>query len=169
MSTYTQANLPLSVVTPLGKDHLLLVGLTGQEGLSKLFSFRLDLLAQNSKEVVFDGFDLSMIAGEGMDWIEKFQQYGANYRNWSTRIQQIQRTLMENIQFLQNVLDWSVQRGGLAELRSKQLITRPLETTSDGDRTRYRVMGLVVPAALFLAFGGVWALLRNRRRKSLSL
>lgn len=45
---------PLSVTTPLGPDALLLVGLSGQEGLSRLFSFQLDLVALNSQPVPFD-------------------------------------------------------------------------------------------------------------------
>src|SRR5262245_49143253 len=54
MATYTQANRPLKVTTPLGPDVLLLVGLSGHEGLSQLFSYQLDLLAENGKEVAFD-------------------------------------------------------------------------------------------------------------------
>jgi type VI secretion system secreted protein VgrG len=50
----TQAARPLSVTTPLGKDALLLVGFTGQEALSRLFNFHLDLLAENAKDVAFD-------------------------------------------------------------------------------------------------------------------
>ena len=39
--------------TPLGKDVLLLESFTGQEGLSQLFSFQLELLSENSK-IAFD-------------------------------------------------------------------------------------------------------------------
>jgi type VI secretion system secreted protein VgrG len=44
---YTQENRLLSVTTPLGEDVLLLRGLTGQEGLSQLFHFGLDLASEN--------------------------------------------------------------------------------------------------------------------------
>jgi type VI secretion system secreted protein VgrG len=54
MSTYTQGNRPISVNTPLGKDVFLLVGFTGEESISKLFNFRLELLAENKKEIAFD-------------------------------------------------------------------------------------------------------------------
>jgi type VI secretion system secreted protein VgrG len=54
MGTYTQANRAMKVTTPLGPDTLLLVGFTGHEGLSQLFHYQLDLLAENSKEVAFD-------------------------------------------------------------------------------------------------------------------
>lgn len=54
MPTYVQADRPLAVATPLGKDVLLLVGITGHEGLSQLFSFQLDLMAENKTDVAFD-------------------------------------------------------------------------------------------------------------------
>ena len=44
---YTQDNRFIGVDTPLGKDVLLLSGLTGSEGISRLFSFELDLLSEN--------------------------------------------------------------------------------------------------------------------------
>jgi len=54
MPDYTQANRPLAVVTPLGEDVLLLVGLNGHEAISQLFSFQLDLLAEDRSKVKFD-------------------------------------------------------------------------------------------------------------------
>src|SRR6266404_691697 len=54
MPTYTQDNRPLSVKTPLGKDVLLLVGITSHEAISQLFTFRLDLLAEDASKVKFE-------------------------------------------------------------------------------------------------------------------
>jgi type VI secretion system secreted protein VgrG len=54
MATYVQADRPMTVITPLGKDALLLVGFSGQEAISQLFAFHLDLLAENKTEVAFD-------------------------------------------------------------------------------------------------------------------
>lgn len=54
MVTYTQANRPMKVTTPLGPDTLLLIGFHGQEGLSQLFHYQLDLIAENGKDVAFD-------------------------------------------------------------------------------------------------------------------
>lgn len=54
MSTYTQDNRPLSVTTPLGKDVLLLIGVSGHEAISQLFHFELDLLAEDANKVKFD-------------------------------------------------------------------------------------------------------------------
>ena len=44
---YTQENRLIAIDTPLGKDVLLLAGFNGTEGLSRLFSFELDMLSEN--------------------------------------------------------------------------------------------------------------------------
>lgn len=54
MATYLQADRPLVVSTPLGKDAMLLVGFSGREGISELFHFELDLLAEDDTKVAFD-------------------------------------------------------------------------------------------------------------------
>ncbi|MGE5303907.1 MAG: type VI secretion system Vgr family protein [Alphaproteobacteria bacterium] len=51
---YTQENRPMAVTTPLGADKLLLMGFTGQEAVSRLFSFQLDMIAENDTDVAFD-------------------------------------------------------------------------------------------------------------------
>ena len=52
--TYTQDGRPLAVHTPLGKDKLFLIGITGQEAISQLFSFQLELLAEIQTEITFE-------------------------------------------------------------------------------------------------------------------
>jgi type VI secretion system secreted protein VgrG len=42
------------VTTPLGKDVLLLTGFRGQEAISQLFNFQVDLLAESKNEIHFD-------------------------------------------------------------------------------------------------------------------
>jgi type VI secretion system secreted protein VgrG len=54
MPTHTQADAPLSITTPLGKDVLLLTGFRGYEVISQLFNFQLDLLAEVRSEVHFE-------------------------------------------------------------------------------------------------------------------
>ena len=54
MAGYVQADRHLSVETPLGVDVLLLRGLEGAEGLSRLFRFDLDVVAVNGAPVPFD-------------------------------------------------------------------------------------------------------------------
>lgn len=54
MPTYLQADRILKVTTPLGPDTLLLRGLEGQEGLSELYRFRLELATEIGTTVAFD-------------------------------------------------------------------------------------------------------------------
>ncbi|MGE3806027.1 MAG: type VI secretion system Vgr family protein [Gemmataceae bacterium] len=53
MSTFTQADRSLSVATPLGPDAFLLERLVGHEGVSTLFRFQLDLLADANTSIPF--------------------------------------------------------------------------------------------------------------------
>jgi type VI secretion system secreted protein VgrG len=54
MATYVQADRPVVVSTPLGQDVLILVGFNGHEAISQLFTYQLDLLAENKQEIAFD-------------------------------------------------------------------------------------------------------------------
>src|ERR1700756_1714517 len=47
-ANFTQENRLIAIDTPLGKNVLLLQSFTGHEGISRLFSFRADLLSSNS-------------------------------------------------------------------------------------------------------------------------
>src|SRR4051812_8957721 len=54
MGKYSQSNQPMSVTTPLGADALLLEGFSGNESISGLFRFELELLAESATTVGFD-------------------------------------------------------------------------------------------------------------------
>ena len=54
MPKFTQADRPITVTTPLGPDVLLLNGFSGHEGISQLFRFELDLLAEFGNDVRFE-------------------------------------------------------------------------------------------------------------------
>jgi type VI secretion system secreted protein VgrG len=54
MPTYSQANQALQVKTPLAPDALLVTDFRGTEHLSHLFSFELELVADNATQVDFD-------------------------------------------------------------------------------------------------------------------
>jgi type VI secretion system secreted protein VgrG len=53
-TTFSQASQLLQIITPLGPDALHLFGFTGREGISQLFRFQADLLAENRREIAFD-------------------------------------------------------------------------------------------------------------------
>src|SRR5579872_801563 len=54
MPEYLEANRYLYIKTPLGPDDLLLASFAGEEGLSRLFHFELELLAENKTNVPFE-------------------------------------------------------------------------------------------------------------------
>ncbi|MGV8073233.1 MAG: type VI secretion system Vgr family protein [Syntrophobacteraceae bacterium] len=62
---YTQHERSMAIHTPLGRDVLLLAGLSGTEGLSRLFSFDLTLFSENSsisfEEIIGKNVTISMI------------------------------------------------------------------------------------------------------------
>jgi len=51
---FSQENRIIKLNTPLGKDVLLLQGFSGQEAISSLFHFHLELIAENRQNVAFD-------------------------------------------------------------------------------------------------------------------
>ena len=51
---FTQHKRVIKITTPLGPDVLLLAGFSGQEAISSLFQFHLDLLAENRRQINFD-------------------------------------------------------------------------------------------------------------------
>ena len=54
MPKFTQDNRPMRIATPLGKDVLLIRGFDGEEGISRLFCFSLDMFAENGANIAFD-------------------------------------------------------------------------------------------------------------------
>ena len=49
MSSTTQTNQPLALITAAWKDTLLMAGLSGQEGISQLFQFEFEFVVENEK------------------------------------------------------------------------------------------------------------------------
>src|SRR5471030_2229315 len=54
MPTYSQANQAVEVITPLGKDALLITSFHGEEGLSRPFRFQIAMIADAKKDIAFD-------------------------------------------------------------------------------------------------------------------
>ena len=51
---FTQQERPIEIVTPAGKDVLLIRGFTGEETISTPFKFTVDLFAENHQNISFD-------------------------------------------------------------------------------------------------------------------
>jgi type VI secretion system secreted protein VgrG len=74
MPEYAQKDRPLSVTTPLGKDMLLITRLQGQESISNLFQFRLDLIAEVGTEIHFEKIIGQTVTVE-MQLLDKTKRY----------------------------------------------------------------------------------------------
>lgn len=87
---FTQENRFIKIHTPLDEDALLLEGFSGQEALSSLFQFHLELLAENTTAVAFDKLlgqkatiEMSLPTGEARYFngiLSTFTQGGQNQR-----------------------------------------------------------------------------------------
>src|SRR5262245_32643281 len=75
MSSYTQARRLISVTTPLGADVLLLAGFSGQEAMSQLFSYQLDMLSEKDAVAPAD------IVGKSVTWLVRRADRDPRYFN----------------------------------------------------------------------------------------
>jgi len=84
---YTQENRLIAIDTPLGEDVLLLREFTGHEGISRLFSFNLDLLSQQKsisfKDIVGQRVSIRISLGDTGDrffngFVSRFAQSGTD-------------------------------------------------------------------------------------------
>ena len=86
---YTQENRLIAIGTPLGKDALLLQGFSGHEGISRLFSFHLDLLSLKDsisfRDIVGQNVTIEIrLANNGLRYlngfVSRFAQSGSEER-----------------------------------------------------------------------------------------
>ncbi len=87
---FTQHDHILKIHTPLGPDVLLLEGFSGQEAVSSLFRFHLDLIAENQRTIAFEdllgqkvSIELQLLDGDSRYFhgiLSSFSQGGRNLR-----------------------------------------------------------------------------------------
>ena len=121
------------------------------------------------REAIFEGFDLSMLTEQNFEVMDTARQWVANLQNWEVRLGQVQHTLSDNLQFLFNVLDWSIQQEGLVEIRSKQYTRRPLEQLDEGEQSMMKAVGIGLVPLLFILFGILRAFMRRARTRRLKV
>ena len=82
-----------------------------------------------------------------------------------------QQTLPDNINLLINSIDWLTDDTGLIELRTRGVLTRPLEKLIDNEdetiskRNAIKYLNVIVPILIVIIFGIVRFQRRKRRRK----
>ena len=68
---------------------------------------------------------------------------------------------IENLRFLQNVVDWMSLDNDLASIRSRGLVSRRLEASEPGQRQALEIANYVIPTVALLAFA-TWTFRRRR-------
>lgn len=124
-----------------------------------------------STDVIFKGFTPTSLMDQNssIEIFDKFPRWRANLQNWDLRIRQLLPTIRENIRFLHNTLDWSVQKEGLLEIRSKVFASRELEQLDDGEQNGLRWAAVLLAPFLVLLLGWLNWLLQRRRRRNLKV
>lgn len=67
----------------------------------------------------------------------------------------------DNVSLVVNTIDWMCDKSGLAELRTKGVVYRPIKDLEDGQRTFIKYFNFLLPLALVAAVG-IWRTQRNR-------
>jgi len=142
MAGYTQQNRPMEVTTPLGKDKLLLVGFTGQEAVSRLFSFQLDLLAENETDVAFDKL-LGQKITVRLDLLERDKRYFSGICN---RVSQGERDDVFTSYRMEIVPElWKTTKKAQSRIFQQMSVPDILKKVLEGLDVTYEIQGTFHP------------------------
>jgi type VI secretion system secreted protein VgrG len=139
---YTQHNRAMEVTTPLGEDKLLLVAFTGQEAISRLFGFHLELMAENKTDVAFDKL-LGQKITVRLDLIEGDKRYFSGICN---RVSQGERDedftsyRMEVVPAL-----WTLTRKAKSRIFQQMTVPDILKKVLQGFDVTYEIQGTFHP------------------------
>ena len=101
MSSFTQENRLLSLATPLGADALLLAGFAGREELSRLFSYRLDVLSDRGDVTARD------LVGKNVSWcVRHSEREPRHFNGYVSRFSAAGRGLYDLHAYRLEVVPW---------------------------------------------------------------
>ena len=79
-----------------------------------------------------------------------------------------QERFLNNLQFMQNIADWSVEDLELLDIRTRGTVTRALRPLSDGERRTWEIANYAVMVAALFGIGLLWRL-RQRTEPPMQL
>lgn len=101
MPNYTQDTRLLNLNTPLGKDVLLLAAFSGQETMSRLFSYQLDALSTKA------GIDPTAIVGKNVTWsVQHHDKEPRFFNGFVSRFGAGPRTIQDLYAYRLEVVPW---------------------------------------------------------------
>ena len=132
----------MEVTTPLGKDKLLLVGFTGQEAVSRLFSFQLDLLAENETDIAFDKL-LGQKITVRLDLLERDKRYFSGICN---RVSQGERDDVFTCYRMEIVPElWKTTKKAQSRIFQQMSVPDILKKVLEGLDVTYEIQGTFHP------------------------
>ncbi len=133
-----------------GQGRLLVVG--SNMGLENL-----------SPRKVLENFKMSELSGNNMGALFKLPRYAMHFQNWQLRLSQIADTVQKDLVFVDNILEWAVQKTSLAEIRAKGMTKRPISEVSGSARIEIALLLILGLPLLFILFGFFRFAVRRKR------
>jgi len=133
-----------------GKGRILVVG--SNMGLENL-----------SPQKILEGFNMGQLTGNNMGALFKLPKYATNLQNWQLRLSQIAPTVQKGLIFLDNMMEWAVQKTSLAEIRAKGMTKRPISDVSANARLEIALLLILGLPLLLLLFGFLRFTIRRKR------
>ena len=144
MPDLTQENRLLELITPLGKDKLLIRSIEGVEGLSQLFSFQVDAFAPNTETI-----DFSKLVGQpACVCVQMFRQ-GEPTRFFHGMIQTVARGARGdfNTAYTLQIVPafWALTRSTQSRIFQQKSVPDILKTVLAGLTTAWEIQGTFEP------------------------
>lgn len=71
----------------------------------------------------------------------------------------------DNVNLIVNTVEWLCDKSGLAELRTKGVVYRPIKDLEDGERTMIKYTNFLLPL-LLVGVVGFWRAQSNRNKRN---
>jgi type VI secretion system secreted protein VgrG len=142
MGEYKQQNRELKVKCPLGEDDLLLKGFVATEGISQLFNFRVEMLAENKTKIPFDALI-------GQKFTVQIRQPDESYQSYNgvcVKLGQGEKDFVFTTYFAELVPEfWLLTRKSQSRIFQQMTVPDILKKVLTGVNTSFQIQGNFEP------------------------